>query len=144
MSKLDIKEIMRRLAPCAPHYMVDGVEEIAYPVISGFKNVSANEPHFKGHFPGNPIMPGVLQVEALVQLCRLLCTAEEAPFKASGLDLLNVKRMKFRRTVVPGDRLDLRAEAGEVSDSTVEIAVKAEVGGETACEGSLVFTLLRQ
>ena len=137
---LNTRDILHRTPHRSPIFFVDVVTELKFPEISGYKNVTMNEPHFEGHFPGNPIMPGVLQMEALTQLCWLLYVGNEnAPIKVTALDLVGAKKFKFRTQVVPGDRLDLYAEEIERNDNNVTLSVRASVGENTACEGILTF-----
>ncbi|MBQ7503565.1 3-hydroxyacyl-ACP dehydratase FabZ [bacterium] len=139
---LDIKEIMKRTPHRSPIFFVDRVETLEFPRISGYKNVTVNEPYFRGHFPGSPIMPGVLQVEALAQLCWLLYAGNpDAPVKAERLELTRLPRIKFRQPVVPGDKLCLEAEETERSGNSCTLKVQATVEGKTTCEGVMVFEL---
>ena len=108
---MDVKEIQSLLAHRYPFLLVDRVTEIEVgKKLIGFKNVTINEDFFNGHFPGHPVMPGVLILEALAQACALLA------YKSSGLDpkqlviyLMAIDNAKFRKPVVPGDRLTLTA-----------------------------------
>lgn len=107
----------------------------------GIKNVSANEPFFQGHFPGNPIMPGVLIVEALAQVgAAALLSMEENQGKLgvfTGID-----KLRFRRQVVPGDQLRLEIEVLKVKGPMGKARAKAAVDQETAVEGELMFALI--
>lgn len=107
----------------------------------GIKNVTANEPFFQGHFPGNPIMPGVLIIEALAQTaCVAGLLLEENKGKLgvfTGID-----GVKFRRQVVPGDTLKLEAEFLVFKMGMGKVKVKATVDDELACEGELKFALV--
>ncbi len=107
----------------------------------GIKNVTANEPFFQGHFPGNPIMPGVLIVEALAQTaCVAGLLLEENKGKLgvfTGID-----GVKIRRQVVPGDTLKLEAEFLVFKMGMGKVKVKATVDGELACEGEIKFAMV--
>jgi len=139
---LDVKEIMKRTPHRSPIFFVDRVESLEFPRIKGYKNVTANEPYFRGHFPGSPIMPGVLQIEALSQLCWLLYVGNpEAPVKAERLELTRLPRVKFRQPVFPGDRLCLEAEETERSGNLCTLKALASVEGKTTCECVMVFEL---
>lgn len=113
---------------------VDKVERVDFPVIEGYKNITVNEPYFVGHFPGNPIMPGVLQLEALVELAWFLYDAK--------VEMVKVVRLKFRRPVRPGDRLDFYVEETERQEGIASVSVRASVDGETSCEGVVQFKLM--
>lgn len=103
---LDIKEIQALLPHRYPFLMVDRIIDVEPGVkITGLKNVSINEPFFEGHFPGNPIMPGVLIVEALAQIAGILAFRSGA--KGDTVYFMSIERAKFRKPVVPGDQLRL-------------------------------------
>ncbi|MDE0192763.1 MAG: 3-hydroxyacyl-ACP dehydratase FabZ, partial [Gammaproteobacteria bacterium] len=107
---LDIDEIVQFLPHRYPFLLVDRVDEIVPGErIAGRKNVSANEPYLQGHFPGNPIMPGVLIVEALAQLCCILAFQSRGRSPSDGYlhYLAGVDNARFKRPVRPGDVLEL-------------------------------------
>lgn len=140
---LNIEEITAFL-PQESGILVDRIEEMGPESVVGYKNVTMNEPHFRGHFPGAPVMPGVLTLEALVQLSWFLLL-EYGPGKAKGkLELVTVDRLKFRRVVKPGDKLVIKVtlvpQEGE-SDLRVVNAV-ASVEDELAIQGVLGFRVL--
>ena len=106
---LDIKAIEKILPHRYPFLLIDRVTElIAGERLLGYKNVTSNEPFFQGHFPGNPVMPGVLIVEALAQAASILMTDGE---ESDLIPLfMGIDRARFRRQVVPGDQLQLEVE----------------------------------
>jgi 3-hydroxyacyl-[acyl-carrier-protein] dehydratase len=99
------------------------------------KNVTVNEPFFEGHFPGYPVMPGVLVIEALVQLSAVLAHDHDL-----AIDLTGIDGVRFKRQVAPGDQLILESEMGDVVDGTGSFSVRASVGDELAAEARLLAT----
>ena len=130
---LSAREIQNRLPHRYPCLLLDRVSELDTGRAVGYKNVSANEPHFRGHFPGNPVMPGVLTLEGLVQLAWLLYGREGR--------LVAVDRLKFRLQVKPGDRLDLEVVEVEADGDLRKLKATARVDGRTASEGLLTIRL---
>lgn len=106
--------------------------------IEGYKMVSANEPYFQGHFPGKPIMPGVIIIETLAQLGCVFMTLELGD-AGRGLTplFLGIDRAKFRAMVRPGDRLEMRLEAISMRRGMAKVSAVATVNGETAAEAEL-------
>ena len=108
----------------------------------GVKNVTANEPHFMGHFPGNPIMPGVLIVEALAQVAGV--AGLSLPDNKGKLGLFaGIDAMRFKRQVVPGDTLTLEAEFTAMKMGIGKVRVRAQVGGEVAAEGEIRVAMVQ-
>ncbi len=117
--------------------MVDRVVEIGNGKARTLKNVSNNEPFFVGHFPGNPVMPGVLIIEALAQSAAILALAE---LKAEGqrmFMLTGIEKARFRRPVVPGDQLDMEVTVIRSRGPLWKMRAEARVGGEIAAEAEL-------
>lgn len=139
---LDIREITRILPHRYPFLLVDRIIEVqgAQRAV-GIKNVTVNEPFFQGHFPGQPVMPGVLLIEAAAQVtgAMLLGSREHAGKLAY---LLGVDNFKFRKTVVPGDRVVIESEALRIKERTGQARVKATVDNHVVCEGVLKFMLI--
>ena len=103
--------------------------------IRGIKCVTANEPFFQGHFPGRPLMPGVLQIEAMAQASAVLMskTLKVDP-KTAGIMFMSVEAAKFRRPVRPGDVLDMKVEVVMGRRNVYKFAGTATVNGQLACE----------
>ena len=138
---LDILAILNCLPHRYPFLLVDKVLEIDMDkgYIMGVKNVTINEPCFQGHFPGNPIMPGVLMLEALAQIGGILMYEKGYPqIKV----LASIRNAKFRRLVRPGDVLKLEAGALHLSARGGKLKGEASVGNETAAEAEIVFGIL--
>ncbi|MEA2413401.1 MAG: 3-hydroxyacyl-[acyl-carrier-protein] dehydratase [Thermoanaerobaculia bacterium] len=144
MSILTITEIMKLLPHRYPMLLVDRVVEIDPDGkrIVGLKNVSANEQFFQGHFPGNPVMPGVLIVEAMAQ-CAALLGLREMPDRDKKLFLFGgVDKARFRRPVVPGDQLRLECIVLHRRATSVKIHGKATVDGQLVAEAELFSVLI--
>jgi 3-hydroxyacyl-[acyl-carrier-protein] dehydratase len=135
-----IRHIMARLPHRYPFLLVDRVvERVPGQTVRAYKNVSMNEPFFQGHFPGHPVMPGVLILEALAQAAGLaLPDQDPAPL---GL-LAGIDHARLRRPVVPGDRLDLSVTLVKQRGRLVRAAGRAEVAGELAAEAEILFVLM--
>ena len=139
---MDIVEIQKYLPHRYPFLFVDRVTELEVgKYISCYKNVSNNEPFFQGHFPGMPIMPGVLIIEALAQACGLLGfkTMGEVPQNDSTYMLVGMDRMRFRRPVYPGDQLILEARIEGEKRGIWKFRCDASVGEEPVT--SVLLTL---
>jgi len=101
---IDIKEIMNILPHRYPFLLVDRVLElIPDKKAIGIKNVTMNEPFFQGHFPGNPVMPGVLIIEAMAQVAGIL--AFKSGIEGTGVLFLSIEKVKFRKPITPGDQI---------------------------------------
>lgn len=139
--ELDIKQIMEIIPHRQPFLLIDRVTEIVPGrLVKGYKNISYNEPFFAGHFPQEPVMPGVLQLEALAQLgaVAVLCQEEN---KGKTAYFAGVNSAKFKQKVVPGDRLDLECEIIKVKGPLGIGAVKATVNGKVACKAEISFMI---
>ena len=142
VSSLEIKEILNLLPHRYPFLLIDRVIELeGYRRAVGIKNVTINEPFFQGHFPGQPIMPGVLILEAMAQLAGLLLLRRlENTGKLAVL--WSIDQVKLRRAVVPGDQLRIEIEATKVRSKMGQGAAVAKVGNHKVAEALLTFTLV--
>lgn len=139
--ELDIKEIMEIIPHRQPFLLIDRVTELVPgKSVKGYKNISYNEPYFAGHFPGEPVMPGVLQLEALAQLGAVAVLYQEEN-KGKLAYFAGVNNAKFKQKVVPGDRLDLECEIIKVKGPLGVGAVTASVNGKVACKAEISFMI---
>lgn len=137
-----IEEIQKLLPHRYPFALVDRIiDYVPGKSAVGIKNVTFNEPQFQGHFPGNPIMPGVLIVEAMAQVGGIVLT--QLPELEGGLFLFaGIDKVRFRRQVVPGDQLVMTVELLWVKQRRFgKMQARAEVDGQLAAEGELMFSL---
>ena len=144
MTTIDIREILDMLPHRYPMLLVDRVLECEPGKrVRAIKNVTINEPFFNGHFPGLPIMPGVLVVEALAQAAAILAfrTAEKKSDGKSIYYLVGIDGARFKRPVVPGDQLVLEVTADRIGRDLMKFSAEARVGDATAAEATLLCTL---
>jgi UDP-3-O-[3-hydroxymyristoyl] N-acetylglucosamine deacetylase/3-hydroxyacyl-[acyl-carrier-protein] dehydratase len=138
---LDVREIRRVLPHRYPFLMVDRVLRVeGESKIVALKNVSVNEPFFQGHYPDYPIMPGVLQLEALAQTAGMLFLRRLEHTGKVAL-LVSMDGVRMRRPVMPGDQLMLEAETVRLRSRVAVVQARATVNGEVTCEGELTFML---
>jgi 3-hydroxyacyl-[acyl-carrier-protein] dehydratase len=139
---LNITDIMAAIQHRYPFLLVDRILELdPGKRIVGLKNVTMNEEFFQGHFPGNPIMPGVLIVEHAAQVSCLLMFATTGNQGMLGL-FAGIDEMKFRRRVIPGDQLITEVNILRVSGRAGKVRIVSRVDGEVAAEGQLTFMLV--
>lgn len=140
-SGFGIDEVMRRLPHRYPLLMVDRVLEcVAGERLVALKNVTANEEFFSGHFPGRPVMPGVLILEALAQSAGILCfvTVGIYPDETTKFYFAGIDKARFRRPVIPGDQLLLKVTLERRIRTIWKFSCVAEVGGEEACSAEMM------
>jgi 3-hydroxyacyl-[acyl-carrier-protein] dehydratase len=140
---LTIEQIQEMLPHRYPFLLVDRIIEcIPGERATGIKNVTINEPFFQGHFPGRPIMPGVLIVEAMAQVGGIVLA--HLPEMQNKLSMFaGIDHVRFRRPVVPGDQLVLTVELLSIKRRRFgTMQAQAEVDGQLACKGELMFALV--
>jgi len=140
--QLDVNMIMKILPHRDPFLFVDRILHLEKGKrVTGLKNVTINDYFFKGHFPGKPVMPGVLIVEAMAQVGGVMMLA--APENRGKLAFfLAADKIKFRKMVVPGDQIIFEVEAGKIKSKTGQVFGKALVDGKVVCEAELMFAFV--
>ena len=141
---MDIEEIMRYLPHRYPFLLVDRITALEDgKSIRGIKNVTMNEPFFQGHFPGYPVMPAVLVIEALAQLASILAwkIAGRSPADGSLIFFAGIDNARFRRQVRPGDQLVLESEVQRLVRGIGKFAARAKVDGEIVAEADLMAAI---
>ena len=138
MAEIDIAEIMKLLPHRYPFLLVDRIESCDdKESIVGIKNVTINEPFFQGHFPGLPVMPGVLQLEAMAQtagilLNRIAGNSDGVPF------FMGIDGARFRRVVKPGDQLRIAVKITKLRARIARFTAEITVDGEVASEAEMI------
>ena len=140
---LDITQIQRILPHRFPFLLIDRVISLTpRQKIVALKNVSANEPHFAGHFPGFPIMPGVLIVEAIAQAGGALLLTEVPERDGKLMVFTGIERARFRKPVVPGDQLRIEVEVLAWRNTAARMQGRAYVGDKLVCEAVVTCQLV--
>ena len=140
---LDVVGIQALIPHRYPFLLVDRVDEVGAERLVARKLVTRNEPHFNGHFPGHPVMPGVLILEALAQAAALLACLSLPPEKVSNTVtyLMGIDGARFRRPVVPGDRLELKVVVTRHKGAVWKQTGQALVDGEVVAEAEFMAML---
>lgn len=138
---LDINEIMKVLPHRYPFLLVDKILEIELgKSIVGIKNVSINEPFFPGHFPGHPVMPGVLIIEAMAQVAAILAYSSDKSIRSKITYFVGIDNARFRKPVMPGDQLRIEIEATGCKRGIWIFSAKVSVDGKLVAEAELKAT----
>ncbi len=138
---MNIAEIKKRIPHRYPFLLVDRVTKIGETTLEAYKNVSVNEEFFNGHFPDYPIMPGVLIVEGMAQALGLLVNADAEPITPL---FASIENAKFKKPVVPGDKLVYEVEVVKAKRSIVKGRGVAKVDGEIVATAELMFAILKK
>ena len=137
----DISEILAVMPHRYPFLLIDRVLEMDEKTIRAVKNVTINEPHFLGHFPGVPVMPGVLIVEAMAQAGGFLLLSQADDHEDKLIYFTGIDKCRFRKPVVPGDQLIFEVELVAKRSTFAKIRGRALVDGVVVCEAEMMSAL---
>jgi 3-hydroxyacyl-[acyl-carrier-protein] dehydratase len=138
---MDVLKLMEVLPHRYPMLLVDRITHFeTMKVARGYKNLTMNEQFFQGHFPGMPLMPGVLMIEALAQLGGTIILSKDDFLRRTAF-LTGIDKAKFRRPVVPGDRLDMETTMLRARSNMGWVSAEARVDGKLACSAELMFSI---
>ncbi|MEX1309833.1 MAG: 3-hydroxyacyl-ACP dehydratase FabZ [Candidatus Sulfomarinibacteraceae bacterium] len=137
----DIQDILEVMPHRYPFLLIDRVLEVGETTIKAVKNVTFNEPQFMGHFPGRPVMPGVLLVEAMAQAGGYLLFRQIEDREGKLIMFTGIDCCRFRRPVVPGDQVIFELEVVSIKRTFAKLHGKALVDGELACEATLMSAM---
>ena len=142
---MDIKQISNILPHRYPFLLIDKIIYLDQETVSGVKNVTMNEPFFQGHFPGNPVMPGVLQVEAMAQIGGILVMNTVPDPENYWTIFLGINEVRFRKMVVPGDTLVIQCDLlAPIKRGIAKMYGRAFVGNTLVCEGTMTASIVRK
>lgn len=142
LESLDILGLLKLLPHRYPFLLIDRIIDIdGDNSATGIKCVTFNEPHFQGHFPGHPVMPGVLIVEAMAQVAGAISLKAAASDKPSLVYFLTIDNAKFRKPVVPGDRLEVKVRKIKKRGNIVRFACEAFVDSAMVAEAEIAAML---
>jgi 3-hydroxyacyl-[acyl-carrier-protein] dehydratase len=134
----DIAAVLKLLPHRYPFLMVDRVIDIQGDAGGiGIKNVTFNEPHFQGHFPGNPVFPGVLMIEGMAQTAGVLCIAATPAIETKSVFFLTIDKAKFRKPVLPGDTIEYHMKKIAQRKTMWWFRGEAKVAGQTVAEAEV-------
>lgn len=140
---MDINEIMKYLPHRYPFLLVDRIVEIGESKIVGLKNVTINEPFFQGHFPGHPIMPGVLLIEAMAQVGGIFAfKSMNATPETKVVYFMGIDKARFRKPVLPGDQIRFELELLKKRGPVYSFKGNAFVDGKLVAEAELLATIV--
>ena len=141
MPVLDIQAIEKILPHRYPFLLIDRILELEDMRVVALKNVTMNEPFFQGHFPGFPVMPGVLIIEAMAQAAAVLVLNRVEDRENKIVFFASINEAKFRRPVVPGDQLQVEVTFLKLKPSVAKVQGRATVEGQLVAEAEIIATL---
>jgi UDP-3-O-[3-hydroxymyristoyl] N-acetylglucosamine deacetylase/3-hydroxyacyl-[acyl-carrier-protein] dehydratase len=140
----DINDITKMLPHRYPFLMIDKIMEMDENGVIGVKNVTMNEPYFQGHFPGNPVMPGVMQIEAMAQVGGIFALSQVPDPENYSTYFMKIDNVKFKQKVIPGDTVVFRLRlVSPIRRGLVEMSGIAYVNGQSVCEASMLAQVVR-
>ena len=142
MAILDIQAIEKILPHRYPFLLIDRILELEDMRVVSLKNVTMNEPHFTGHFPNQPVMPGVLIIEAMAQTAGVLVLKRMENRESKLVFLATIDQARFRKPVIPGDQLRIEVKFLKLKPSVAKMQCEATVDGVRVAEAELVCTLI--
>ena len=144
MPILDVQAIEKLLPHRYPFLLVDRIIELEEDRIVGLKNVTMNEPHFTGHFPGFAVMPGVLILEAMAQVAGVYVLKRMERPEDKMVFLATIEQAKFRKPVVPGDQLRIEVKFQKLKPSVAKFTGEATVDGAIVAQAQIMCTLVEK
>lgn len=140
----DIRDILRVMPHRYPFLLIDRILEVGDRRIRAIKNVTYNETFFQGHFPGTPVMPGVLVVEAMAQAGGFMLLRQFESLDGKLIYFAGIDRCRFRRPVVPGDQVEFDVEVASLRRTFAKLHGRATVEGQLVCEADLSSALVEE
>ncbi len=140
----DIRDILKVMPHRYPFLLIDRILEVDDGRVRAIKNVTYNETFFQGHFPGTPVMPGVLVVEAMAQAGGFMLLRRFETLDGKLIYFAGIDRCRFRRPVVPGDQVEFEVEALSVRRTFAKLHGRATVDGRLVCEADLSSALVEE
>ena len=145
LEAVDIVRVMQLLPHRYPFLLVDRIVEIdGNRSAVGIKNVTMNEPHFQGHFPVRPVMPGVLIIEAMAQTAGAITVHAKGEDTPGLVYFMTIERGRFRKPVIPGDRLELKVDLLKERGAILKYACEARVDGARVAEAEISAMMVRE